>query len=1139
MISKAVLTSSSDAARYHDSALVEDGAKSSKEADNYYVNETALATWQGKGAALLGIEGDKVSREQFINLLEGRIKNPATGELQDLADNSKGDSRRLGYDFTISPPKSVSIVGLVGQDQRVVDAHIAANATAMAWLEKHAAQIRVKNDAGGNQIVQTENLLYATVQHETSRANDPQLHSHNVIVAVSYDMDGQKWRSLTNDELFRLRASADTIYKNEMAVSLKEAGYKLDYAENGTDFQIRGITPEQLKAYSERTEQRNEALRERGIDPATASYEARQAATLDSRAAKSDVTKSALYGTWLETARETGLSVNELVSAAKQSSGKGLTHIDVPLEAKLAVGRAIDHLSEREQAFKVADLEKAAVEFGAGNVRLATLEKAIADRKFDKSLVDRADEAAPMLTTSLAMSQELTLQNSINEGKGKGARVITDEQVFDDALRAFEERKSIETNSTFRLSREQVNAAKNILMHGDKYQGIQGDAGTGKTAALEFVEEAARNHGWELQGIATSTTGAKELQNATGIKSSTVAAFMVEKDKQLRMLQADVEKLSIDIAHSPTNLSRIKQVERRDMNLSGPDSFGMARYVFDNKTGNVYKSNSGPLNKLNALGHRLSDIGNRTALEARNEWDKAEKFSDRFAAGVDLVKGTAQATLGKQLATYEKVGDVEAVAARTAHEHEKTQAYNSLVRDYERKSAQVANLTRTGHIDGKKYLLVMDESSMTGVKDSARITELARDLGARVVLQGDIKQHGSVAAGRAFEQTQSFGINLSKIEETRRFDNATPQTKRAIEEMKKGNYAGALKGLDTIEVDGAPALYKKVAERYIENRDELIAKGHVDPKIGVVTVTNADRKAINVEVREKLKEAGVVSRKEFQKEHLDDPKMTVAEQCYVPALERHRVNRATATKEYRSLGIGSQETLRIVEFSRDNNTILLEKADGKRVRIDPRKEVNFAYAILEERAYSVGDKVEARANLGKKSEPDRVTNGTRGTIKQIDSLGATVEWVTEGKASTTQLSNDRLRQIDHSYTHTSYKEQGVTNTRQIIAVSEIGANRFNKLAAYVAASRAKDNTEVVTSDLKTMLANAGNAADKTTAIDFPKLPERDAAQQRATQRDVLADKALPLDVNTPRTEPSKGLEQAPALDNPQEQILSR
>lgn len=1085
MISKTTLTSSSDAARYHDSALVEDAQAVRKEADNYYANETAIATWEGAGARILGIEGSAVNKTDFVNFLEGKIQNPSTGMVQDLAANSKGAERRLGYDFTISAPKSVSVVALVGNDSRIVAAHVSANKAAMSWLERNGAQVRVKNGTG---TVNSENLLYATVQHETSRANDPQLHNHNVIVAVSYDKEGGAWRSLTNDELFKLRASADNIYKNELARGLKAIGYGIEYAEDGKNFEISGVSKELLTTFSERTTQIAEALKLRGIDPGTASYEARQAAALDSRASKNDLGKETLQGIWQDKAKEVGLNLSDLVAEAKDRAIETADYLNQSrAAANKSVSYAIEHLAEREQSFKVADLEIAAIYLGGGDVSIQDVHVAITERLSDRSLVDREDSKVKMVTTSAAIAEELTLHNSIVEGKGRGKRIITEITEFEQAVKIFEERKSKEIGGVYKLSGEQVNAAKNVLMHPDKFQGIQGDAGTGKTAALEFVQEVAAGQGWQTLGLATSTTGVTELQSATGIPSITVAAFMVQKDRQLNLLQSELDVLTVTIANSSENQSRIKQIEKRDLNLNGIEGqSGTARYVFDNKTGRVFKSSIGPLNPLNVVGHKLLD-----AAYNSNEWDRSwrdgESFADKFKVGASTLRAVIQERVGRSLAGYELVGTVEAKKARQMHETRGLIEHNDRLKAFQAKTAQVENLHRTGNIDGKKLMFVMDEASMTGTRDSAKISEISRELGARIIIQGDTKQHGSVAAGQALQQTHESGINLSKIEETRRFDKATPQTKQAIVEMKKGNYSGALAGLDTTNVALEDNLYFAAAERYVTNLKELVAQGDKDPKIAIVALSNNDRKLLNIYVRSALQEDGFLDRQEFRKQHLDDPKLTKVEQQYVPALESKGVDRLTALRDYKSLGIQKEEILKVVDFKRETNTIVLMRENGVILSINPRRHVHFSVAVSESRQYSLRDKVEARANIGRKDDPNRITNGTRGIIVGVNNTETKIEWQDGRK---TVFTNEQMHHVDHAYTHTSYKEQGVSNQREIFVVSETGAKIINKLAAYVAASRAKGNTEIVTNSRELMLKNAGNTSEKTTAIDIGKLGDQ-------------------------------------------------
>ena len=106
--------------------------------------------------------------------------------------------------------------------------------------------------------------------------NEPHLHSHNVIVSAVFDKDSDKWRSLTNTEIYQLRAKADIIYKSELAAQLKSQGYELAYAKNGMDFEIKGISKEQLSAFSGRSQEIANALQARGMDRNDASYKARQ-----------------------------------------------------------------------------------------------------------------------------------------------------------------------------------------------------------------------------------------------------------------------------------------------------------------------------------------------------------------------------------------------------------------------------------------------------------------------------------------------------------------------------------------------------------------------------------------------------------------------------------------------------------------------------------------------------------------------------------------------------------------------------------------------------------------------------------------------------------------------------------------------
>jgi hypothetical protein len=83
----------------------------------------------------------------------------------------------------------------------------------------------------------------------------------------------------------------------------------------------------------------------------------------------------------------------------------------------------------------------------------------------------------------------------------------------------------------------------------------------------------------------------------------------------------------------------------------------------------------------------------------------------------------------------------------------------------------------------------------------------------------------------------------------------------------------------------------------------------------------------------------------------------------------------------------------------------------------------------------------------------------------------------------------------------------------------MGAKIFHKQAVYVAATRAKDNTEIVTSDMATLLKSAGEEVLKTTAMDM-KVGGQEAFDRAITS--ALGEKAISRD-NTSKIDGLKQL----------------
>ena len=177
--------------------------------DYYAEGQSAAGHWVGKGADDLGLHGITTA-DQFERLCDNL--HPQTGERLTLrqkttrtemaADGKEREAanRRVFYDFTFSPPKSVSIAALVGNDARIVEAHEQAVTAALYQLQNFAAT-RVRKD-GQCTDRNTGNLVAAVFRHDTSRALDPHLHSHAIIFNATFDAVEKQLKALQNHVMF-------------------------------------------------------------------------------------------------------------------------------------------------------------------------------------------------------------------------------------------------------------------------------------------------------------------------------------------------------------------------------------------------------------------------------------------------------------------------------------------------------------------------------------------------------------------------------------------------------------------------------------------------------------------------------------------------------------------------------------------------------------------------------------------------------------------------------------------------------------------------------------------------------------------------------------------------------------------------
>lgn len=512
------------------------------ERDNYYVAEgDSPSGWTGTGAAALGLSG-AVDKATFERLLRGQITDEVT--LGAWRDGTLQHSP--GWDLTFSAPKSVSLLAELAGDKRLVAAHDAAVRETLGWVERTVAATRVR--AGEDvKTVHTASLVAAVFRHDLSRAQEPQLHSHAVIVNATQSEDS-KWRSLDSRHFYAASKEAGVRYQQALAMKAAQLGYDVVPNPNGT-FEIAGIPRETIEAFSSRAQQIVASLEARGLDRETASGRLREATTIRTRHGKRVVDRDALREAWSETMNGQAVDLQALVQGARDRAHDAsyIQQLEQgeALAARNAVTLAASILAERDAAFPHGELERKAGILAFGKTDEKGIREVIANRALEGELAYRTvmvfDKeshgftAAPGWTTRDAIAAEQRMLETERQSRG-GAEPILDGRGADQVV---ETAKAASAAKGFGWTEGQIKATTAILTSDNPIVGVQGYAGTAKTnTVLATLAGAARGLGYEVTGMAPTASAAQELGKAIGADGITIARHLIDLQDQAREAKA-------------------------------------------------------------------------------------------------------------------------------------------------------------------------------------------------------------------------------------------------------------------------------------------------------------------------------------------------------------------------------------------------------------------------------------------------------------------------------------------------------------------------------------------------------------------------------------------------------------------------
>lgn len=408
--------------------------------------------------------------------------------------------------------------------------------------------------------------------------------------------------------------------------------------------------------------------------------------------------------------------------------------------------------------------------------------------------------------------------------------------------------------------------------------------------------------------------------------------------------------------------------------------------------------------------------------------------------------------------------------------------------------------------DFSNTLFLLDESSMVGNTDMARVYALIAAGGGRAVASGDTDQLQAIAPGQPFrlQQTRS----AADVAIMREIVRQTPELREAVYSLINRDVSKALSGLENVKPAQVPRLkgvwmpensvteFSLLQERELSKAaQEAAEKDEAFPDVPVtlydaivrdytgrtpqareqtliVTHLNADRRALNSMIHDALMKVGVPGEQE-----VDIPVLTTAN------IRDGELRRLSTWQEHPgALALVDNVYYRIAAVSKEERLITLQDAEGNTRLISPREASAEGVTLYNPETIRVGTGDRMRFT---KSDRERgyVVNSVW-TVTGVSGDGITLSDGQQTRAL--QPSREMAaRHIDLAYAITAHGAQGASETF-VIALEGAEGGRKQMAgfeSAYVALSRMKQHVQVYTDDRQGWINAINSAEQKGTAHD--------------------------------------------------------
>ena len=771
---------------------------------DYYVRSgNPAGVWMGAGLSALGVSGE-VRETQLANLL-GLGLHPDTGaqlgsryrifatveeritarlaKMQDptpaaeaavrAEEERRGERQAVaGFDSTFSPVKSVSVAWALATPEvaaQIEAAHDAAVATTLAWIEREAITARTGADGVGH--VDVSGLIAAAFTHRTSRAGDPDLHTHVVIsnkVLATLPDGSKRWLTLDSRALYKANVAFSERYNRVLEDELNtRLGWSFRVRSDQVPDAVAPIreleaVPEPLiAAFSQRRQQIEtdyaarvrEYRQKHGREPPkSVQYELAQAACLAQRPDKDKgSTEAAERAEWERVAASILTPAERAQLAADLVAGpvaRSVERLDAGEIARIAA-EVVSELQERRSDWTERHVAAAAQRHTA-DVRFSSPE---ARDEMIAAVAAAAERLDDVVTVSaperVSTPHELRRANGTPIWEAPAAKrsstrtlLAAEARLLDAAGERVPARIPQEVAGMVLgdhdLAVDQLAVVRQLVAGDRRVQLLVGPAGTGKTTTMKaLVDVWQRAGGRPVRGLAPTAAAASVLRTETGMDQAATIDYWAT----LRRTGQDSARFSpgelviVDEAGmaGTLNLDRVVQAATSDgahvvlvgdpHQLAAIASGGGLRLI-QNEVGAAQLSTV----------WRFADVDPHTGKRVLREWE-------------------AEASLGL------RTGENDAIEAYFEHDRVRSGSREAMVED-------IYTAWLRDQADAiESVMIATDNATVQALSDRARADRIAAgDVGGPAVTLGNGSQAsvGDIIVTRRNDRTLRVGADFVK-----------------------------------------------------------------------------------------------------------------------------------------------------------------------------------------------------------------------------------------------------------------------------------------------------------------------------------------------------------------------------------------